>query len=119
MTISCIDSTSSYEVLLTSFKEDVKKFYENGQSSYLGKPKDKSFYVHCLCFYIPKIADVTFERHKLGLGIFTMQGFERRIKESNNTIQRFTTKNRKNTKGLLNNNLQRLEMVYFYEMNAY
>jgi len=119
MTISRIDSTSSYEVLLTSFKEDVKKFYENGRSSYLGKPQDESFYVHCLCFYMPKIAELTFERHKVGLEIFTMQGFERRNKESKNTIQRFTTKNRKNTKALLNNNLQRLEMVYFYEMNAY
>ena len=68
---------------------------------------------------MPKLAEKTYLDHKVGLGIFTMQGFERRNKESKNTIQRFTTKNRKNLHSLLKNNIERLGMVFYYEMNAY
>ena len=35
------------------------------------------------------IVYVTLNRHKMGLGIFTMQGFERRNKESKNTLRKF------------------------------
>jgi len=67
---------------------------------------------------MPKIAEITLERHKLGVGIFTMQGFERRNKESKNTIKRFSTSNRK-SKNLMSNNLKRLLMVFMNEMNSY
>ena len=62
--------------------------------------------------------DITFERHKLGLGIFSIQGFERRNKESKNSLRRFSTMNRKSPY-LLVNNMRRLLQVYLYEINAY
>ena len=64
---------------------------------------------------MPKIAKDTLDKHKLGLGIFTMQDFERRNKESKNTLQRFC-----NGKGdILSPNLKRLYDVFHYEHNSY
>ena len=61
------------------------------------------------------IAKITFERHRLGVGIFTMQGYERRNKESKNTFKRFN-----NHKGnILVQNINRLQDVYFKELNSY
>ena len=70
--------------------------------------------MHCLRFYIPKIAEETFQKHKLGLGIFTMQGFERRNKESKNTLRRFC-----NSKGdILKPNMKRLYDIFYHKINA-
>ena len=76
---------------------------------------DETFYMHCLRFYMPKLAKETLEKHKLGLGIFTMQGFERRNKESKNTLKRFC-----NGKGnILSPNLARLFDVFYFNKNAF
>ena len=74
--------------------------YKLGADSFLTKGNtkgnDKSFYFHVLRFYIPQIAKATFERHGLGIDIYTMQGFERQNKESKNTLYCFGTINRNN-----------------------
>ena len=58
---------------------------------------------------------MTLERHGLGIGIFNMQGFERRNKESKNTLRRFS-----NMKGnIVINNVKRLWDIFYYEINAY
>ena len=49
---------------------------------------DETFYFHCLRYYIPRIARETYEDFKLGVGIFNMQGFKRRNKESKMMMQR-------------------------------
>ena len=46
--------------------------------------------MHTLRFYLPQISDKKLEKHILDLDIFTMQGFERRNKESKNTLRRFS-----------------------------
>ena len=33
---------------------------------------NKTYYMHCLRSYLPKLAQQALERHKLGLGIYTM-----------------------------------------------
>ena len=64
---------------------------------------------------MPIIAKDTLKKHNLGLGIYTMQGFERRNKESKNTLKRFS-----NGKGdILSPNLKRLYDVFYYEHNSY
>ena len=73
-------------------------------SSFLKEYNDNTFYFHYLRYYLSKIASLTFKRHKLGISIFTMQRFERRNKESKNTIYRFTTINRQ-SKTLFTNNI--------------
>ena len=35
-----------------------------------------TFYCHVLTKYVPHILKITYERHKLGIGIFSMEGFE-------------------------------------------
>ena len=117
LSITTIDDKEKYTSSLNEFEDNVKKMYEYGANTYLANG-DVSFYFHCLRFYYPKLAKITFERHKLGLGIFTMQGFERRNKESKNTLKRFSTLNR-NSNTLMVNNVRRLLQVYLYEANAY
>ena len=51
--------------------------------------KNKNFYCHVLTKYMILIAKETLKKYKLGTGIYSMQGFERRNKESKNCAQRF------------------------------
>ena len=107
--ITYIEDGVKYDGLLVQFKDAVTLLFKHGKDTFLAG-NGLTFYFHCLRFYLPQIAEITFKRHKLGLGIFTMQGFERRNKESKNTINRFST---------LNHNMTRLLQVFLYEMNAY
>ena len=116
MSITYIDDQEIYKIQLIKFKKDLKGFYKFGKNTYLSD--DETFYCHCFRYYLPQLVDITFERHKLGLGIFSMQGFERRNKESKNSLRRFSTMNRKSPY-LLVNNMRRLLQVYLYEINAY
>ena len=36
----------------------------------------KTFYMHILRYYIPKIMLKAFQKHDVGPGVFTMEGFE-------------------------------------------
>ena len=66
-------------------------------------------------YYMPRLAYATFKEHKLGLGIFTMQGFERRNKESKNILKRFN-----NNKGnLVVSNIKRLWDLFEHSKNNY
>ena len=115
--ITYIEDEQKYISKLNDFKTNVKLMFKYGKNTFLAG-EEVSFYFHCLRFYLPQLADITFQRHKLGLGIFSMQGFERRNKESKNTLNRFSTLNRKSDK-LLVNNVTRLLQVFLHEMNAY
>ena len=90
---------------------DLKHFYIIGGRSILTKKaitghagNDETFYIHFLRFYIPRIVDDTFEKYNLGIGIFTIQGFERRNKESKNTLSRFSN----GIRNIIVGNLKRL-----------
>ena len=78
--------TELYKKVMTQFENDVKDFYEIGGKTFLTKwnivGDDETFYMHCLRFYLPMNAKDTFEDHNLGLGIFTMQGYEHQNKKS-------------------------------------
>ena len=96
----------------------MKKFYTIGGRSFLTKKtissignigNDETFYMHTLRFYLPQIADETLKKHNLGLGVFTMQGFERRNKESKNTLRRFSN----GIGNIVIGNLKRLWDVFF------
>ena len=114
-----IENVTVYKQELKDFINHLKLFYEIGAQSFLTKDArvvggDETFYMHCLRFYLPHIAQLTLERHGLGLGIFTMQGFERRNKESKNTLRRFC-----NGKGdILSPNMKRLYDVWYWMHNA-
>ena len=88
---------------LERYKEDIKQFevnlkesYKVGRFTFLSSEHDEvdgdeeMFYLHALRFYMVPIAYTTLEWHQLGLGIFTIQGMERRNKESKSVFKRFT-----------------------------
>ena len=106
-----------YEQQIATFEQNTKLFYECGGKTFLTKSMlgdHETFYCHVLRCYLPKHAKQTWEDHKLGLGIFNMQGFERRNKESKNTLRRFT--NKKGNMAL--QNLKRLWFVYYHNKTS-
>ena len=117
--LTTIENGPEYERRMAEFLGNIKLFYEVGGRTFLTKSSadiggDETFYLHCLRFYMPRIAKETLEKHNLGLGIFTMQGFERWNKESKHTLKRFC-----NGKGdILKPNMKRLFDVFYHEHNA-
>ena len=81
---------------LKKFEDELKLFYSAGGKSFLTQGTivgdDETFYMHCLRCYIPQIARTTYDRHHLGVGIFTMQGYERRNKESKKIFALYNNK---------------------------
>ena len=102
----------NYLKRLDTFEEQLKIFYSAGGKSFLTKGKDvgddETFYMHCLRCYIPHIAKITYEEHHLGVGIFTMQGYERRNKESKWSYTHHNNKKRK----ILTQNIHRLHDIF-------
>ena len=105
--------------MINTYVSNAHELFEIGADSFLSDGtkigEKESFYMHALKNYIPTMARITLERHKLGIGVFNMQGFERRNKESKNTLRRFS-----NMKGnIVMNNVKRLWDIFYYETNAY
>ena len=113
--ITTIDDESKYKEKLNQFEENLKDFYEVGGKSFLTKGDkigdDETFYMHCLRFYLPDIAKKTLKDHNLGLGVFTMQGFEHQNKISKRIWNRFNN----HTKKVLIQNLKRLYDAYHHD----
>ena len=118
LVISQIEDAAKYEAKLLDFEANLKLFYIIGAKTFFTKSTigdEENFYSHYLRFYMLHIARELFESHVIGLGIFTMQGFERRNKESKNTFKRFN--NRKGN--MLVQNLKRLSDVFRNRINNY
>jgi len=105
---------ATYMEELSKFRSDTKEFYEYDADKFLTKTTkgdQDTFYTHTLRYYLPYITEKKINQHKLGLGIGTMQGFERRNKESKNVYNRFTNK-----KGnILMNNLKTISDIFIHE----
>ena len=118
--ITYITNEDKYKNDLLQFELNLKRFYTVGTRTFLSSQqmivdgREESFYCHALCYYMIEIAKVTFERHRVGIGIFNMQGFERRNKESKNCIRRFSNKRG----NVLPNNLRRIWDVFEHDINA-
>ena len=113
--ITKIDDQSEYEVKMIQFVNNLKDFYKVGGNSFLTKGgtsgDDETFYMHCLRFYLPDIAKKTLKDHNLGLGVFTMQGFEHQNKISKRIWNRFNN----HTQKVLVQNLNRLFDAYYHD----
>lgn len=71
--------------------------------------------MHTLRFYMPMLSKKTLNLQGMGLGVFTMQGYECRNKESKNTLKRFG-----NSKGnILESNMKILWDIFYHGKNAY
>ena len=90
-----IQANESYSIQLEKFKDNILTFYDAGKSTFLMKNgtnvSTETFYMHVLRYYLPRIASNAFSIHKCGIGVFTMQGFERRNKESKRYMSLYST----------------------------
>ena len=96
---SLSESSSKEDIangVLESYKQCVKVFYDAGLKSFMTnsiKGDGETFYIHNITFYMPSIIDVTYKNHKLGPGIWSMEGFEYKNAQSKRAI--YTHSNRK------------------------
>ena len=115
--ITNVHNVEWYKSELLTFEQNVKQFYKVGASTFLTKTTtgDKeTFYLQVLRCYIPHLCQITLEKHRLGTGIFTMQGYKRRNHESKNCFRIFTNK-----KGnMVTQNMTRLCDLYNYDKSA-
>ena len=98
----------NYEKEMLKFDLDVKRLYQYGRMSYLTERNitggSETCYFHVVRYYFPRVAKYNWDEYGLGLGVFSMQGIERRNKES-----KFIMNNYSNNKGnLVIPNLSRL-----------
>ena len=90
----------------------MKLLYKFGATSFLTGSNDvgnnETFYFHTVRYYLPVIARENWDNFELGLGVFSMQGFERRNKESKCAMHNYS-----NNKGnIVVHNLARLWDVF-------
>jgi len=80
-----IKEETDYLKKLEEFKENVMLFHKHGASNFLTSGLEEgdaeTFYCHTLRFYLPRQAEWLHKKHKVGLGVFSMQGFEHRNKQ--------------------------------------
>ena len=101
---------------IETFKKNIDSFYDCNIDTLLTSVEmgdDETYYLHALKYYIPFHATKTWNDHKCGIGVFTMQGFECRNKESKNILRQFS--NMKNQ--MLSQLLKRLWDSFFYNNN--
>ena len=78
------------------FEKNAELFYEAGKKLFLSEGTNiggnETSYVYILRFVTGPLARLTFNRHGVGIGVFTLQGYERRNQESNYIFVRHTNK---------------------------
>ena len=103
---------------MLDFESNVKKIYEEGKLTILTRNplkvgNNKTFYLHCLRFYVPQIMKITYEEQILGVGIFTIQGLQQCNKELENSMKIFSN----NKVNIIVSNLKRLYDVFIHTKN--
>ena len=85
-----------YSEVVKHFENNAKIFYEAGKKSFLFRGTDigwkETSYMHILKYVTGPLAKLTFERHSVGIVVFTLQGYERRNQESKYLFVRHTNK---------------------------
>ena len=79
-----------FNILINKFSTTVDEIIFVAQSGRDYEGSIVNFYTHVLINYIPFIMIQTFNKYKIGISINSMQGVERRNKESKNCAQRFS-----------------------------
>ena len=69
----------NYPQEIAAFETNVKEFYSHGAETFLKgadgiEGKLETSYMHLLRFNLGELAQITYDRHKLGIGVFTLQG---------------------------------------------
>ena len=84
-----IEAGDDYEEEIKQFEALVNQFYEYGRTTFLTSKAGaissiETSYMHILRCNLATLAKVTFRRHGVGIGVFTLQGYKRRNKEGKN-----------------------------------
>jgi len=90
--ISKVTNHQLYQSQIINFKHNLIQFQEAASETiYTNKSigDSKFFYGHILFYYYPILVNQIWNKHKLGIGIFNLQGMERRNKESKEAARRF------------------------------
>ena len=94
--ISIVKDKDKYERGIVAFKNNLVLCQEAASETILINHTigdNESFYSHALFCYYPQLIDQLWKSYDVGIGIFTLQDFERRNKESKNAARRFTMLN--------------------------
>ena len=80
---------SDYLGEVDKFERDVANFYEYGAKTFLSNRRGdeggkESVYLHLLRFNIAQHARITYDQHKVGIGIFNLQAYKRQNRHSKN-----------------------------------
>ena len=95
LSVTYIPNIDEYSSELTKFESNLDKIYVVGAHSFVSTTyvgDEENLYSRVLKLYLPKIAKKALEDHNMGIGIFTMQGFEHRNKESKHAFVKYTKK---------------------------
>ena len=106
------DRVEGYGTDIDKFEGDIEAFYGCEITSFMTNKiagDTEIYYLHCLRFYIPKLTIQTWETHQCGIGCYTIQGFERRNKESKNCMRKFIN----NKQDKITQRLRRLWDTFF------
>ena len=96
-----IIDTMNYDDEIKNFEKSASLFKEHAEATilvpYEGDFNDnhhqalnETFCIHCLTECMPRLACSLHKNHNVGLGIFNLQGMERRNKESKNAAKRLS-----------------------------
>lgn len=113
LNITEIEDKDEYKCKIEKFEKDVTLFYELGSKSFLTKNDlgdMESFYTHVLRNYIVPIANKTLSDYGCGVGVFTMQAYEHRNKQS----KRFMRSRTNNRGNLCMQTIQALFQLFSY-----
>ena len=89
------EDAPTFNQSIDEFEENDKQLYKYGKHSFLKYWETQ--YFHMLRFYMPRIARDTWNDFHLGVGVSTIQGFERRQSESKYIFKTITNKRNNKT----------------------
>jgi len=84
------DKVDAYKTELEDFNKNVVAFHKHGSTTFMKGDQlgDKeTFCLHVVRNCLPEIAKNVLEKCQFGLGVFTMQGFEHRNKQSKRALK--------------------------------
>ena len=90
--ISYVIDADAYEKDIIYFNNNLKIFQKAARQIFYTNTTlgdSKTFYGYVLFCYYPILVERLWKEHRLGIGIFNLQGMERRNKESKNAAKKF------------------------------
>ena len=103
------------EMVISEYISQVEELYSLGLKSFMSESNQgdrKTFCLHSLWWYFPEIMKLTYKRHGVGIGVYTMEGFEYKNYTSKQVI-------RTRTNGKVNITMQSLKTLLLIFKNGY